>query len=82
MFVLLHGEDPKPIMDKLQKIFGIHSLSLAIMVDNDLEKIKEAALYALKENTDVKNSKCLLNVLIKISLYAHRSLIKFLVDIY
>ncbi|MBR3119579.1 tRNA uracil 4-sulfurtransferase ThiI [Oceanobacillus profundus] len=57
MFVLLHGEDPKPIMDKLQKIFGIHSLSLAIMVDNDLEKIKEAALYALKENTDVKKFK-------------------------
>ena len=27
------------------------------MVDNDLEKIKEAALYALKENTDVKKFK-------------------------
>lgn len=41
MFVLLNGEDPKPIMDKLGKIFGIHSLSLAIKVDNDLEKLKK-----------------------------------------
>ncbi|WP_249872016.1 tRNA uracil 4-sulfurtransferase ThiI [Oceanobacillus saliphilus] len=57
MFVLLNGHDPEPIMDKLRKIFGIHSLSLAIKVDNDLEKIKEAALYALKKNEDVRKFK-------------------------
>ncbi|WP_067727522.1 tRNA uracil 4-sulfurtransferase ThiI [Oceanobacillus damuensis] len=57
MFVLLNGHDPVPIMEKLQKIFGIHSLSLAIKVDNDLEKIKEAALYALKKNEDVRKFK-------------------------
>ncbi|WP_087971927.1 tRNA uracil 4-sulfurtransferase ThiI [Oceanobacillus rekensis] len=57
MFVLLNGHDPEPIMDKLQKVFGIHSLSLAIKVENDLEKIKEAALYALNNTEDVHKFK-------------------------
>lgn len=47
MFVLLNGTDPEPIMDKLQDVFGIKSLSLAIKVPNEAEAIKEAALYAL-----------------------------------
>lgn len=57
MFVLLNGHDPEPILAKLQNIFGIHSLSLAIKVDNDLEKIKEAALYALQNNDHVNKFK-------------------------
>ncbi|TQS76286.1 tRNA 4-thiouridine(8) synthase ThiI [Ornithinibacillus gellani] len=48
MFVLLNGQDPEPIMERCQHIFGIHSFSLAIKVENDLNRIKEAALYALK----------------------------------
>jgi tRNA uracil 4-sulfurtransferase len=57
MFVLLNGHDPQPVMEKLQKVFGIHSLSLAIKVENDLDKIKEAALYALTNNEDVRKFK-------------------------
>ncbi|WP_047985108.1 tRNA uracil 4-sulfurtransferase ThiI [Ornithinibacillus californiensis] len=47
MFILLNGQAPEPIMDKVKNIFGIHSLSLAIKVENELETIKEAALFAL-----------------------------------
>src|SRR5690625_4796361 len=57
MFVLLHGHDPKPIIAICQKVFGIQSLSLAIQVENDLEKIKEAALFALKQDTTVHTFK-------------------------
>ena len=57
MFILLNGHDPEPIMDICKKVFGIHSLSLAIKVDNDVEQIKEAALYALKKAKDVKTFK-------------------------
>src|SRR5690625_2233542 len=53
MFVLLNGHDPEPILEKCRHIFGIQSLSLAIKVENDVEKIKEAALYALNESSDV-----------------------------
>ncbi|MFD2211168.1 tRNA uracil 4-sulfurtransferase ThiI [Virgibacillus halophilus] len=48
MFIVLHGEDPYPIMDICKTVFGIHSLSLAIKTENDLAAIKEAALYALQ----------------------------------
>ncbi|MDY0405326.1 tRNA uracil 4-sulfurtransferase ThiI [Virgibacillus sp. 179-BFC.A HS] len=48
MFIVLHGENPYPIMDICKTIFGIHSLSLAIKTPNDLTEIKNAALYALQ----------------------------------
>ncbi|MRH42844.1 tRNA 4-thiouridine(8) synthase ThiI [Aquibacillus halophilus] len=57
MYILLNGENPDPIIAICQTIFGIHSLSLAIKVDNDETKIKEATLYALKEATDAKTFK-------------------------
>ncbi|MFC4022517.1 tRNA uracil 4-sulfurtransferase ThiI [Oceanobacillus longus] len=57
MFILLNGHEPDPVMEKLQNVFGIHSLSLAIKVDNNLEKIKEAALYALTKNEEVNTFK-------------------------
>lgn len=57
MFVLLNGREPEPVMEKLTKVFGIHSLSLAVKVDNDEEKIKEAALFALQQNDHVKKFK-------------------------
>ncbi|MFD1851872.1 tRNA uracil 4-sulfurtransferase ThiI [Oceanobacillus bengalensis] len=57
MFVLLNGNDPKAVMEKCKKVFGIQSLSLAIKVENDVEKIKDAALYALRNAEDVKTFK-------------------------
>ncbi|GGN48773.1 tRNA uracil 4-sulfurtransferase ThiI [Oceanobacillus indicireducens] len=49
MFVLLNGHEPEPIIEICKKVFGIHSLSLALKVENDVEQIKEAALEALKK---------------------------------
>ncbi|RDW21545.1 tRNA uracil 4-sulfurtransferase ThiI [Oceanobacillus chungangensis] len=57
MFVLLNGHDPEPVMEKCRKVFGIQSLSLAIKVDNDIEQIKEASLFALQHAKDVKTFK-------------------------
>ncbi|MEC5421915.1 tRNA uracil 4-sulfurtransferase ThiI [Virgibacillus sp. C22-A2] len=48
MFVLLNGHEPDPIIEKCKNIFGIQSLSLAVKVENEVEHIKEAALFALK----------------------------------
>ncbi|MFB1050827.1 tRNA uracil 4-sulfurtransferase ThiI [Paraliobacillus sp. JSM ZJ581] len=50
MTIMLNGQEPDPIIDACRSIFGIQSLSLAIKVENDQEKIKEAALAALKDN--------------------------------
>src|SRR5690625_1256704 len=49
MFVLLNGHEPEPIIGCCRKVFGIHSLSLALKVENDGEQIKEASLEALKK---------------------------------
>ncbi|WP_284139844.1 MULTISPECIES: tRNA uracil 4-sulfurtransferase ThiI [unclassified Virgibacillus] len=57
MFILLNGQDPFPIMERCKTIFGIHSLSLAIKVDNDVEAIKEGALYALKQGKNIETFK-------------------------
>src|SRR5699024_245279 len=57
MFVLLNGHDPEPVITKCRDIFGIRSLSLAIKVDNDIQKIKDAALFALKNGKDVQTFK-------------------------
>ncbi|PAV30142.1 tRNA 4-thiouridine(8) synthase ThiI [Virgibacillus profundi] len=57
MFVLLGGHDPEPIIEKCKHIFGIQSLSLAIKVDNELEAIKDAALYALENSEDTRKFK-------------------------
>ncbi|MEN2769154.1 tRNA uracil 4-sulfurtransferase ThiI [Ornithinibacillus xuwenensis] len=57
MFVLLNGHDPHEVIKKCKNIFGIHSFSLAIKVENDLEKIKDAALYALMNAEEVSTFK-------------------------
>jgi thiamine biosynthesis protein ThiI len=57
MFVLLNGHEPAPIIEKCRHIFGIQSLSLAVKVENDEERIKEAALFALKENSNASKFK-------------------------
>ena len=56
MFVVLNGEDPEPIIKELQKIFGIHNLSLALKIESDEDAMKEAALAAL-QNSDAKTFK-------------------------
>ncbi|WP_164668354.1 tRNA uracil 4-sulfurtransferase ThiI [Virgibacillus doumboii] len=57
MFVLLNGHEPDPIITKCQEIFGIQSLSLAVKVQNEEEKIKEAALWALENSENVHTFK-------------------------
>lgn len=57
MFVLLNGHDPEPIIDICKNIFGIQSLSLAIKAENDIDAIKDAALFALKSGEDVQRFK-------------------------
>ncbi|MCM3587892.1 tRNA 4-thiouridine(8) synthase ThiI [Mesobacillus maritimus] len=44
MYVLLNGEDGVEVAEKLKKVFGIQSLSPAIKVEKDIEKMKDAAL--------------------------------------
>src|SRR5690625_5218554 len=57
LIILLNFHEPQPILEKTIKVFGIYSLSLAIKVDNELEKIKEAALYALKSSENPETFK-------------------------
>ncbi|HLR79056.1 MAG TPA: tRNA uracil 4-sulfurtransferase ThiI [Bacillota bacterium] len=57
MFVKLNGHEHEPIIKKCQQVFGIHSLSLAIKVRHELEEIKQAALYALKQAEDAHTFK-------------------------
>ncbi|TFB25051.1 tRNA 4-thiouridine(8) synthase ThiI [Filobacillus milosensis] len=47
MYILLNGEEHEPILKECKDIFGIQSFSLAMKVENDEEKIKDAALQAL-----------------------------------
>jgi thiamine biosynthesis protein ThiI len=57
LLILLQGHDPQPVLESCQQVFGIHSLSLAIKVGNNLEDIKEAALYALQTSENTKTFK-------------------------
>ncbi|MED0685674.1 tRNA uracil 4-sulfurtransferase ThiI [Anoxybacillus ayderensis] len=49
MYVRLHHTPPQPVIEKLQEVFGIQSLSLALKTESDLEKIKEATLFFVKQ---------------------------------
>ena len=51
MYVHLHGTDYKPIMDILQKIYGISSISPALKVDKDITAIQESALFYINHLT-------------------------------
>ncbi|KKK38374.1 thiamine biosynthesis protein ThiI [Mesobacillus campisalis] len=44
MYVLLNGEDGRKVAERLKKVFGIQSFSLAVKVEKDLDKMKQAAL--------------------------------------
>lgn len=48
MFIKLNGEPPEPIIEKLQRVFGIYSFSLAVKTATELEDMKKGALFALK----------------------------------
>lgn len=50
MYIILNGEDPKAVAEKLKTIFGIHSFSFCYKVESDLEKIKEVCLQVVENN--------------------------------
>ncbi|WP_456279347.1 tRNA uracil 4-sulfurtransferase ThiI [Bacillus sp. AK128] len=52
MFIQLNGENHHEIMDLLEGVFGIHSYSLALRTETDLEEIKKGALFAFQEAKD------------------------------
>lgn len=49
MYIELNGQTYQPVIEKLQEIFGIHAMSVAIKTDHELESIQASALAALKE---------------------------------
>ncbi|MDV2684754.1 tRNA uracil 4-sulfurtransferase ThiI [Alkalihalophilus lindianensis] len=49
IIIELNGLNHESIMEKLSFIFGIHSFSLALKVENDVDEMKNAALGILKE---------------------------------
>ncbi|MCD7894499.1 MAG: tRNA 4-thiouridine(8) synthase ThiI [Erysipelotrichaceae bacterium] len=50
LYIMLNGEDPTLVCDKLKTVFGIHSFSVCYKVESDLEKISEVALYLIEKN--------------------------------
>lgn len=52
MYVILHEADYKEVIGRLQGIFGIQTLSPAIKIERDVEKMKDAALYYIKQLSD------------------------------
>ncbi|MDN4526600.1 tRNA uracil 4-sulfurtransferase ThiI [Fictibacillus fluitans] len=50
ILVEINGEDHQKMIAKLQEVFGIHAISLAIRAESELESIKEAALAAFLKN--------------------------------
>ena len=50
MYILLNGEDPEAVCQKLKTVFGIYSFSLCYKVESDLEKIKEVCLEVIEKN--------------------------------
>ncbi|MDQ0208128.1 tRNA uracil 4-sulfurtransferase ThiI [Alkalicoccobacillus murimartini] len=48
--VELYEVEPTPVMKLLKNIFGIHSFSLAIRVDNELAEMQKAALKAVEDS--------------------------------
>ncbi|WP_102026769.1 tRNA uracil 4-sulfurtransferase ThiI [Salirhabdus sp. Marseille-P4669] len=57
MLIKLNGEDYEKVIERSKEVFGIQSLNVALRVENDLEKIKEGALFALKEALNARTFK-------------------------
>ncbi|MBS5111137.1 MAG: tRNA 4-thiouridine(8) synthase ThiI [Coprobacillus cateniformis] len=51
MYIILNGEDPKAVAEKLKTVFGIHSFSFCYKVESDLDKIKEVCLQVVENNS-------------------------------
>ncbi|MBD8068985.1 tRNA uracil 4-sulfurtransferase ThiI [Bacillus sp. PS06] len=49
IFIVLNGENHEEISARLTKVFGIHSFSLAVKTESDIDAIKAAALFAFTE---------------------------------
>ncbi|TLG72908.1 tRNA uracil 4-sulfurtransferase ThiI [Culicoidibacter larvae] len=49
MYVVLNGTQSEAVCESLQKVFGIHSMSLAIKVATDEAAIMAAALWAIEQ---------------------------------
>ncbi|MGE6259360.1 tRNA uracil 4-sulfurtransferase ThiI [Heyndrickxia sporothermodurans] len=49
MFILLNGEDSKPIMEELSKVFGIQSFSLAVKTDKQIDEMKDIGLKLVQQ---------------------------------
>ncbi len=49
IIVHLHGADETPIQEALKNVFGIYSFSLAMQVENDVDAIKEGALFFIEK---------------------------------
>lgn len=52
MYVILNGADHKEVIEHIKGIFGIQTLSPAIKIERDVEKMKDAALYYIKQLSD------------------------------
>lgn len=50
MYIILNGENPEAVSEKLKTVFGIHSFSFCYKVESDLEKIKEVCLEIIEKN--------------------------------
>ncbi len=51
IYVMLNGQDHEPICERLTKIFGISSISLAIKIDSDLEAMRKVSLEIAKASS-------------------------------
>ncbi|HEX6922634.1 MAG TPA: tRNA uracil 4-sulfurtransferase ThiI [Bacillales bacterium] len=57
MYVRLNGQSYQPVIRKLQDVFGIQALSVAVQTDSDLEAIQQGALDAVNEVENVQTFK-------------------------
>ncbi|MDT8859381.1 tRNA 4-thiouridine(8) synthase ThiI [Alkalihalobacillus sp. MEB130] len=53
----LNGENHEEVVSKLKHIFGIHSFSLALKVENDIHAMQNGALQVLKDHQHVQTFK-------------------------
>lgn len=49
IYVVLNGNDPEPIIEVLQDVSGIHSLSLVYKTDPDIENLKKVSLEFIQK---------------------------------
>lgn len=50
LYIILNDEPQDEVVEKLKKVFGIYSFSLAIKVETDLEQIKQASEYIINHS--------------------------------